>query len=99
MPKMTPNKIYPIDIASCAEAITLFCQINNIKNEISLDLWEKIQKINKKLICWTIDNMQEKNGAFVERNYGFIKIKFHSMRWGQAFMLRSLALSYQLFCQ
>lgn len=93
MPKITPNKIYPIDIANCAEAITLFSKICIIKNEIPLDLLKKIQEVNKKLILWTINIMQDSNGAFIEQKYGFKKIKQYSIRWGQAFMLRALALA------
>ena len=94
VPKITPNKIYPIDIASCAEAITLFSKICIVKNKIPLDLLKKIKEVNKKLILWTINNMQDSNGAFIERKYSFKKIKPYSIRWGQAFMLRALALVY-----
>jgi len=97
IPKITPNKIYPINIASCAEAITLFSQINALRDEISTDLFKKMQKVNKKLICWTIDNMQDRNGAFIERKYGPIKIKLYSIRWGQGLMLRALALAYSFY--
>jgi len=97
MPKITPSKIYPIDIASCAEAITLFSQIGINKSKIPSDLYKRTQEINKKLIFWSINNMQDKNGGFVYRRYGIFKIRLYSMRWGQAFMLRSLALTYSLY--
>ena len=97
IPKITPNKIYPIDIASCAEAITLFAQINALKNKLPPSLFEAVQETNQKLIIWTMNNMQERNGAFIEKKYYFKKIKLYSIRWGQAFMLRSLALSLLFF--
>lgn len=97
MPKITPNKIYPINSASCAEAITLFSQLAIIKNEIPPELFKRTQEVNKRLILWTINNMQEKTGAFVERRYWCKKIKLYSIRWGQAFMLRALALAYSCY--
>jgi len=101
MPKITPNKIYPINIASCAEAITLFSQvgISVTKDEIEIPiiLFKNTQEINKKLISWTINNMQEQNGAFIERKYRFKKIKLYSMRWGQAYMFKALASAYLFF--
>ncbi|MDD5606516.1 MAG: hypothetical protein PHN37_01475 [Candidatus Pacebacteria bacterium] len=97
IPKITPDKVYPINIASCAEAITLFSQVDIVKREVPPDLFRRIQEVNKKLILWTIDNMQDPNGAFIERKYSFKKIKLYSIRWGQAFMLRSMALSLLFF--
>jgi hypothetical protein len=99
IPKITPNKIYPINIASCAEAITLFAQINALKNKLPPSLFKAVQETNQKLIIWTMNNMQERNGAFIERKYWFKKIKLYSIRWGQALMLRSLALSLLFFTE
>lgn len=99
IPKLMPNKIYPIDIASCAEAITLFAQIIALKNILPPSLFEAVQETNQKLVIWTINNMQERNGAFIERKYYFKRIKPYSIRWGQALMLRSIALSLLFFTE
>lgn len=100
MPKIIVTENYPADIASCAEAITIFSQLGIIKDELPSELSKRIRETNEKLILWTINNMQDPNGAFIERKYRFKKVKLHSIRWGQAFMLRALALSQQSFsCQ
>lgn len=93
MPKMTPSHVYPIDIASCAEAITLFSQIETIEKKIPNSLYRASQKSNEKLVRWTIDNMRDKNETFIFRKYRLKKIKLDSIRWGQAFMLRALAMT------
>lgn len=93
LPKITPGKKYPVDIASCAEAITLLSRESELKNELDSELLGMISQLNEKLIVWTINNMQSRDGAFAEKKYWRKKINVYSVRWGQAFMLRSLALA------
>jgi len=84
MPKMAHDSIYPIDIHSCSQGIITFYELSDFNNEYL--------NLAKKIAVWTIRNMQDINGYFYYRLYksGYIsKIPF--IRWGQAWMLRSLS--------
>jgi rhamnogalacturonyl hydrolase YesR len=93
IPKFTPESKYPINIHSCAEAITC----TSVLQEIFPNALEYAQNV----FLWTKNNMQTKDGWFI---YMIIdikgikwKVKFPYIRWGQAWMLRALSQYYFLF--
>jgi len=83
-PKMKHNSIYPIDIHSCAQGIITFYELADF-NDKYLDLANRIA-------LWTIKNMQDTNGYFYYMIYNSGRVsKIPFIRWGQAWMLRSLS--------
>ncbi|NPU95724.1 MAG: hypothetical protein HPY51_00720 [Candidatus Omnitrophica bacterium] len=87
IPKIRPDRVYPIDIHACAEAI--LCNV-----VLSNDFSESDQLLSE-LLPWIIRNMQEKNGWFIYKivkimNFEY-KISIPFIRWGQALMLLSLS--------
>jgi len=81
MPKIQPNQLYPVNIASCAEAITLFSELKSIEVLLPASLYKKAQQVNERLVTWTINNMQATSGAFITRKYPFKNLKLYSIRW------------------
>lgn len=89
VPKFTPNRLYKIDIHSCASSI-------HCLSELAEHFPEGIS-IAKNVAEWTIENLQDKDGYFYHGIFQsrILKTKFISkipyMRWGQAWMLRGLS--------
>jgi len=76
-PKYYYNKIYPIDIHCPAQFIATLSRTNHFSiNEILL----------KKVIGWTVENMQSKQGYFYYQLKQGISSKIPYMRWAQAWM-------------
>jgi rhamnogalacturonyl hydrolase YesR len=89
IPKLLPDRKYRIDIHSCAESI-------NCLSELSSSFPEGLE-ISKNVAEWTIETLQDDKGYFY---YGILKSRFTGrtyvskipyMRWGQAWMLKSLS--------
>lgn len=89
IPKLLPDRKHRIDIHSCAESINCLSQLSSTFPE-GLD-------IAKNVAVWTIKNLQDEEGYFY---YGFLKSRFTGrpflskiayLRWGQAWMLKSLS--------
>lgn len=87
IPKASPNRLYPIDIHSCAEAI--LCN-----STLAEDFPEANEYLNN-CVPWILDNMQHPQGWFIykirklfPRIYWKLKIPY--IRWGQAWMLKAL---------
>ncbi|MFW6281811.1 MAG: hypothetical protein ACOC1O_03335 [bacterium] len=86
LPKMTPDKTYPIDIQNCAQSIITFTQLNNYFNGLD----ERVKNIFE----WTMKEMYDvQKGFFYYRLYKSGKVdKTPYIRWGQSWMLRAVAL-------
>jgi len=89
IPMLLPDRKYRIDIHSCAESI-------NCLSELSQSFPDGL-KVADNVANWTIDNLQDGAGFFY---YGILKSritgqpfisKIPYMRWGQAWMLKSLS--------
>lgn len=87
IPKLKPEKIYRVDIHSCAEAVIL---LSTLAGE-----YPEAGKKAGEILDWTISNFQDKQGFFY---YGLLKSRFTGVvykskipyfRWGQAWMLRA----------
>lgn len=82
-PKYFHNHLYPIDIHSCSQAMLHFCAFASRDDEaLALAL---------RTYSWTMNNMAAADGAFYYQRHRFWTDKTLYMRWGQAWMLRSLA--------
>jgi hypothetical protein len=76
-PKYYHNQIYPIDIHSPAQLIATLSRTNNFYNHTALI---------KKILNWTIQNMQSPKGYFYYQLKKGISSKIPYMRWAQAWM-------------
>lgn len=79
------NKLYPIDIHAPAQFIVTLYRLNKLVEN---------KKIVDKVILWTINNMQDKDGYFYYQINKFISSKIPYMRWAQAWMF--FAMSYYI---
>jgi len=83
-PKMCHDRVYPVDVHSCAQGIITFCELADFEPKY-LNMAEKVAR-------WTISNMQDNEGYFYYRIYKNWKTdKTAYIRWGQAWMLRALS--------
>lgn len=83
-PKMNHDRVYPIDVHSCAQGIITFCELADFEPKY-LNMAEEVAR-------WTISNMQDKEGYFYYRIYkNGKKDKTAYIRWGEAWMLRALS--------
>ena len=82
IPKLTPDKKYPIDIQSCAQSIKTFTTLSDI-NKHYLEIAEK-------LLNYTIENFYDKKGYFYYRKHKNWTDKNSYIRWGDAWMLFAL---------
>ena len=81
-PKFYHNLTYPIDIHCPAQALVTLSKLRNYDSRAVLTL--------KKVLRWTIENMQDPQGFFYFRKGKILKNKIPYIRWGQAWMLRGL---------
>ncbi|MCD6172022.1 MAG: hypothetical protein J7J36_06410 [Thermoplasmata archaeon] len=92
IPKLTPQRTYPINIHACAEA--LICNAT-----LAPDFPEAREYLNN-ATYWVIKNMQDKSGYFIYAIYNFKgikwKVKIPYIRWGQAWMLKGLSEVWKL---
>ncbi len=82
-PKMTPSKIYPIDIQSCAQSIFTLSQ----------DGSESYRKLSSDILDFTCEKFFiRKSDHFAYRIYKNGSIdKSYYFRWGDAWMIQSIA--------
>jgi hypothetical protein len=81
--KFYNNSLYPIDIHAPA-------QLMIVTNR--LGIVESNKDLIKKVIDWTIANMQDKEGYFYYQVKSGMSSKIPYMRWGQAWMFYSLSI-------
>lgn len=87
LPKYLVGQTYPIDIHACSEGILCLSKLgkfNPLANEVL-----------KKLLNWTIENMQDRDGSFYYMKKKYFTVKVPYIRWGQAWMMNSLSEVYQ----
>jgi hypothetical protein len=88
VPKMTPQRLYPVNIHSCAEAILCHSTLAPDFGQA----WDYLAGC----VPWIVDRMQHRRGWFIYmiRRLGGIvpwRVEIPYIRWGQAWMLRALA--------
>ena len=87
-PKYYHNKTYPIDIHCPAQLFVVLNRLNKFGQHESLA--DRVMK-------WTVQNMQDKNGFFYYQLKKGVSSKIPYMRWSNAFMF--YAMSYYLLSQ
>ena len=81
MPKYYNNSIYPIDMHAPAQLVVTLSKLDKLKENIDLI---------SKVLCWTIENMQDRKGYFYYQKKRIFSIKIPYMRWSQAWMFYAL---------
>jgi hypothetical protein len=76
---------WPIDIHHQAQGISTFTKLFKLLNN------KKYFDFSKIIALWTINNMQDHSGYFYYQKWPIITNKISYMRWGQAWMMYSLA--------
>ena len=76
------NSLYPIDIQCCSQAIESASKLCGRMPELG--------PLADRVLRWTLDNMQKRNGAFRFRKLRYGKINYESIHWGEATMLSAL---------
>ncbi len=82
-PKYFHNRVFPIDIHACSQAILHFAAFSSI-DPAALERASKTFR-------WTAANMAAANGSFYYQRHRLWTNRTPYMRWGQAWMLRALA--------
>jgi hypothetical protein len=81
-PKYYHDRIYPIDIHSCAQSIITLVKLGSVS--------EQNQPLAEKVARWTLANMQDSKGYFYFQKSGWLTNRVAYMRWSQAWMLKAL---------
>jgi rhamnogalacturonyl hydrolase YesR len=82
------NSIYPIDIHAPSQLVITLKKLNKL---------DEYRSLTEKVLGWTIDHMQSKNGYFYYQINKYITSKIPYMRWSQAWMFLSMNVYLQHF--
>ena len=77
------NSVYPIDVHSSAQLVVTLIHLNKVK---------EYRLILDKVLLWTLQNMQDRDGFFYFRQNKYLFSKIPYMRWSQAWMFYALSL-------
>jgi hypothetical protein len=83
-PRYFHDRTSPVDIQCAAQAIETLARLS-AHDEGCLPLAVKVAD-------WTVGNMQADDGHFFYRDLGWMKVKTPMMHWGQATMVKALAV-------
>ena len=81
IPKYFNNEVFPIDIHSPAQLVVTLDSLGRMK---------EYRGLVKKVIDWTINNMQDPEGFFYYQKKKLWTTRIPYMRWSQAWMAHSL---------
>jgi hypothetical protein len=88
---MYPHSLYPINIHSCAEALLM--------NSTLVYSYPEARNLLKQILPWINNMMQSKRGYYYYMYHKFGPVTLKStipyMRWGQSWMMLSLATSLE----
>lgn len=87
VPKYYNNSVYPVDVHAPAQLIITLFRLGMIDNHIGLV---------ERVLNWTIDHMQSRQGFFYYQKNNLYTIKIPYMRWSQAWMFYALT-TYMLW--
>jgi rhamnogalacturonyl hydrolase YesR len=82
IPKYYNNSVYPIDIHCPAQLIITLTKLNKF-----MEHKEQLDKV----LSWTIQNMQSRNGYFYYQINKYFSSKISYMRWAQAWMFYAMS--------
>ncbi len=83
IPKYFANRLYPIDIHACSQAVLTLCEFADHDQEA---IGRAVT-----VALWTIRNMRSVDGCFYYQRHRFWTNRTPYMRWAQAWMFRALA--------
>ena len=95
-PKISTHSTYPLDIGSVFEAVGAFHEILQLPGQLDGDMRERISTYWLHTILAGIRFLACRDGSFATRYYAHyppFKMNIHSLRCGNAWALRSLALT------
>jgi hypothetical protein len=81
-PKYYPDRTYPVDAHSVAQAVITFLEFTDLDNEA--EEWAL------KAARWGLSNLQDPDGYFHYQLHSRYRIRTPYMRWSQAWMQRAL---------
>lgn len=81
-PKYYHDRIYPVDIHSCAQSIITLVKLAPVSGQN--------QELAEKVALWTLSNIQNLQGYFYFQKKRFFTNRTAYMRWSQAWMLKAL---------
>jgi hypothetical protein len=81
-PKYYNNRKYPIDI---------HCPAQLIMSLDSLNKFDENKQLASRVIEWSVNNMQDKEGFFYYQKRKGLSSKIPYMRWSQAFMFKAMS--------
>ena len=84
-PKYYHDKTYPIDIHCPGQLLVTLKTLNK---------YEEHRELAKKVLIWTIENMQDKKGYFYYQLKKGISSKISYMRWSNAFMFNAMSCHF-----
>ena len=82
IPKYYDNMIYPIDIHAPSQLVITMSKMNLFKEQ---------RELVEKVLSWTLDNMQAKEGYFYFQINKYFSSRIPYMRWAQAWMFYALS--------
>lgn len=82
MPKYYDNRTYPIDIHCPGQLMVTLSRLHKM---------DAYKELAEKVIEWTIQNMQDKQGYFYYQLKPGVSSKISYMRWSNAFMFNALS--------
>jgi hypothetical protein len=82
IPKYCPDRAYPIDIHSVAQAILTLLEFSDLDSDATERAWQ--------LASWVVDHMQDADGFFYYQIHRAYRIRIPYMRWSQAWMHKAL---------
>ena len=82
MPKYYHNKTYPIDIHCPGQLFVTLSKLGKFQEQ---------QDLAKRVLDWSLDNMQDKKGYFYYQLKKGMSSKISYMRWSNAFMFNALS--------
>jgi len=77
------NALFPVDIHSPAQLLVTLVSLNRL---------EEHQELARKVLRWTIENMQDSSGYFYYQKKRNWNSKIPYMRWAQAWMFYSMSM-------
>jgi hypothetical protein len=81
-PKYYHDRVFPIDIHSCAQSIITLTKFS--------PSGQRIRRLRDKVLTWTLNNMLDPDGYFYFQKRRLFTNRIAYMRWAQAWMLQAL---------
>lgn len=82
-PKFYHNRVFPLDIQCAAQAIETLSKCHS--------LFPESRELSGRVVNWTIEHMQKRNGSYRYQIRQFWKNDLESIHWGQSTMFAALA--------